>query len=406
MSLANINHFLDKIAPLAGLNKKELAILETPEHIWEAQLEVAGKTYPAFRIQWNSARGPYKGGIRFHPDVSKDEVSSLAFWMAIKTAVADLPLGGGKGGVIVNPKELSPQELEELSRAYIRAFYPYLGSHQDIPAPDVYTTPQIMAWMLDEFEKITKKKDPGMITGKPLDKGGSLVRDIATALGGVCVLEASLQKLKLSGRRVAIQGFGNAGMNVAKLLHERGFKIIAVSDSKGGVYSEEGLDIPAVEKIKEKTDSVINYHNQKEDHAITNEELLESDVDILIPAALDNAITKENASKIKAKIILELANGPTTPEADIILHKKKILVLPDVLANSGGVTVSCFEWQQNLAGQKWTEEDIKKKLQQKLVSAFESIWKLYSTTQEDFRTSTYVLAVKKIIQAEKKRGKV
>ena len=402
MSLANINHFLDKIAPLAGLNKKELVILETPEHIWEAQLKVAGKTYPAFRIQWNSSRGPYKGGIRFHPDVSKDEVSSLAFWMAIKTAVADLPLGGAKGGVIVNPKELSPQELEDLSRAYIRAFYPYLGSHQDIPSPDVYTTPQIMAWMLDEFEKITKKKDPGMITGKPLDKGGSLVRDIATALGGVYVLEAVIKKLKLTGKRVAIQGFGNAGMNVAKLLHERGFKIIAVSDSKGGIYSTGGLDIPAVEKIKEKTDSVINYSAKK----ITNEELLESDVDILIPAALDNAITQENASKIKAKVILELANGPTTPEADIILHKKKILVLPDVLANAGGVTVSCFEWKQNLTGEKWNEEDIKQKLQQKLVSAFESIWTLYSTNQEDFRTSTYVLAVKKIIQAEKERRKV
>src|SRR3989344_3430885 len=402
MTLANIQRFLTKLAPLANLSKKDLQLLATPEHVWKAELEVSGKKYPAYRVQWNSARGPYKGGIRFHPGVDIDEVSSLAFWMSIKTAVADLPLGGGKGGVTCNPKDLNEKQLEELSRKFIRAFYKHLGSDKDIPAPDVYTTPQIMAWMLDEFEKLTGKKDPGMITGKPLDKGGSLVRDIATALGGVFILEEALAKMKMKEKTVAIQGFGNAGMNMAELLAERGFKVIAVSDSKGGIMNKDGLDIPKLVMVKNATSSVVNYPGKK----ISNEELLEMKVDILVPAALDNVIHKDNAAKVKAQLILELANGPTTPEADVILHKNGILVLPDVLANSGGVTVSCFEWQQNLAGEKWSEKEVTLKLRKKMVTAFNKIWELHQTNDEDFRTNTYVLAVKKIIEAEKKRGKV
>jgi glutamate dehydrogenase/leucine dehydrogenase len=402
MAIADIKKFLEKIAPLADLNEEELKLLETPENVLEAQLSVGDKKYPAYRVQWNSARGPYKGGIRFHPEVDIDEVSSLAFWMSIKTAIADIPLGGGKGGVTCNPKEMSIEEIEQVSREFIRAFYQNLGSNIDIPAPDVYTTPQIMGWMLDEYEKLTGKKDPGMITGKSLANGGSKVRGIATALGGVYVLEEAITKLGLEGKRVAIQGFGNAGHVMADLLTEKGFLIIAVSDSKGGIYDPNGLDLAEVARIKQDTGSVTNYIAAK----ITNEELLELDTDILVPAALDDVITNENADKIKAKIVVELANGPTTLEADVVLHGKNILVLPDVLANAGGVTVSCFEWQQNLANEKWAEDDIKAKLKRKMVEAFNKIWDVHSTNSEDFRTNAYVLAIKKIIAAEKKRGKL
>ncbi|MBU0460336.1 MAG: Glu/Leu/Phe/Val dehydrogenase [Nanoarchaeota archaeon] len=412
-----IIHFRKKIAGLAGLNETEIQLLLTPNHIHKAELEVNGKTYPAFRVQHNNARGPYKGGIRFHPQVNEDEVKALAFWMSLKTAVADLPLGGSKGGVTVNPKELPIEELEELSRSYIRAFYQHLGSAQDIPAPDVYTTPQIMSWMLDEYEKLTGKKDPGMITGKPLENGGSLVRDIATALGGVYVLEEAIQKLSLSGKRVAIQGFGNAGMNIAKLLFDQGYKILAVSDSKGGVYNEKGLDPYQAENIKKaggllgcyclgSVCSIKDVPSEGFCRGITNEELLELPVDILIPSALSNQITVENAANIKAKIILELANGPTTPEADQILHTNNILVLPDILANAGGVTVSCFEWQQNLANEKWDEQTIKQKLKDKLVTAFNQIWTEYDQNEHDFRTNTYILAIKKILAAEKLKGRL
>ncbi len=405
MTLDNINKFLNKIAPLAGLNKKELELLESPEQVHQAELTLGSKKYSAYRVQWNSARGPYKGGIRFHPGVNTDEVSSLAFWMAIKTAVADIPYGGGKGGITIDPKHLDEKQLEELSRAYIRAFYKHLGSDKDIPAPDVYTTPQIMAWMLDEFEQLIGKKDPGFITGKPLELGGSKVRDIATALGGVYILKEALQALKSNQKKVAIQGFGNAGMNAAKLLEQEGFLVVAVSDSKGGIYSPKGLPIGEVVNVKENKGSVVDY---SEAQKISNEELLELPVDILIPAALDNVITEKNARNIKAKIILELANGPTTLEADEILHQKKILVLPDVLANSGGVTVSYFEWVQNRMGYYWEEDEVKEKLQKKMVEAFRKIWQFYVEKHDsvDFRTCTYVLALKKIIEAERLRGKV
>src|SRR3989344_5267057 len=298
MSFTQITEFLKKIAPLTDLSKEQLNKLQTPDRVLEAPLTVSGKTYPAWRVQFNNARGPYKGGIRFHPEVNRDEVASLAFWMTIKTAVADLPFGGGKGGVQVDPKKLSLKELEELSRAYIRAFYKHLGPNADVPAPDVYTTPEIMAWMLDEYEKLTHTHAPAMITGKPLEKGGSLVRDIATALGGVYVLEEAVKKISLAGKKVAIQGFGNAGRTMAHLLHERGYSVVAVSDSQGGIFSEQqsGFDIPKVEKIKDEKGSV-NFFLAKNSSCkkISNEELLELPVDILIPAALSDVITKKNA---------------------------------------------------------------------------------------------------------------
>ena len=402
MSFSEVTTFLEKIAPLAKLSREEITKLETPDRVLKAELSVNGKKYPAYRVQFNNARGPYKGGIRYHPEVSEDEVKSLAFWMTIKTAVTDLPFGGGKGGVTVDPKKLSKKELEELSRAYVRAFYKYLGPDTDIPAPDVYTTAEIMAWMLDEFAKVTGKKAPAFITGKPLELGGSKVRDIATALGGVYVLEEAVKKVGLKDKTVAIQGFGNAGMNMAKLLAEEGYVIVAVSDSKGGIYDSAGLEIEEVMKSKESKGSVVEY---KKARKISNEELLECECSILIPSALSGVITEKNAGKVKAKIVLELANGPTTPEADQILWNKKVLVLPDILANAGGVTVSYFEWVQNKKNQSWSEQEVKKKLQEKMISAFTQIWKEFSDEKKSFRTAAYVLALKKIVAAEKNKTK-
>lgn len=414
MTFSAQKKFLERIAPLAGHTIQELAFLEKPDHVWEATLRVGKHQYPAYRIQFNNVRGPYKGGIRYHPEVSKDEVLSLSFWMTIKTAVADLPFGGAKGGVTVDPKYLSPQELEELSRAYVRAFASHLGSQVDIPAPDVYTNPQIMAWMMDEYEKITGKKDPGMITGKPLEKGGSLVRDIATALGGVYILEEAVNVLKLKSKRVAIQGFGNAGMNVAKLLREKGYQIVAVSDSRGGVYQESDLNLTKVQEIKAAGGmlgcycfgKVCSWEEMPRDgpcRHISNEELLTLPVDILVPAALDNVITKKNAAQIKAKVILELANGPTTSEADAILHQNNIIVLPDVLANAGGVTVSYFEWLQNKKGEHWDEETVKKKLKDKMQGAFHRIWEEHLRNKQDLRTNAYLLAIRRLVQAQRQR---
>jgi glutamate dehydrogenase/leucine dehydrogenase len=403
MTFDKIKQFLEKIAPLAGVDENQLKILETPNQILQAELDVNGKKYSAFRVQHNNSRGPYKGGIRFHPGVDLDEVQSLAFWMSLKTAVADVPLGGGKGGITVNPKELSSDEIQELSRQWVRSFYKHIGPTKDIPAPDVYTTPQIMAWMKDEYETLIGESAPGVITGKPLAVGGSLVRDIATALGGVYVLEEAIGKINLTEKTVAIQGFGNAGMNAAKLLVEHGYKIVAVSDSKGGIYNASGLDINSVIEVKSSTKSVVNYSDAEK---ISNEDLLKLDVSVLVPSALENVITAENAAEIKAKIILELANGPTTPEADEILHQKGVLVLPDILANAGGVTVSYFEWIQNNTGLYWKADEVKERLKEKMIVAFESIWEAYSGKEYDFRTATYILAIKRILEAEKLCGRV
>jgi glutamate dehydrogenase (NAD(P)+) len=395
--------FLEKIAPLAGLSQEELKILETPNHIHKAELEVSGKKYPAYRVQFNNARGPYKGGIRFHPEVTQEEVTDLAFWMTLKTAVADIPLGGGKGGVTVNPKELSEDEIEELSRAWVRAFAEFIGPQKDIPAPDVYTTPQIMAWMREEYEKIVGHPAPGVITGKPLDKGGSKVRGIATALGGVYVLEQAVEKLGLGENTVAIQGFGNAGATMAKLLAEAGYKIVAVSDSKGAIYNKEGLDVAKVYDVKSETRTVTNYEDAEK---ISNEQLLELDVAILIPSALDSVIHKDNAANVKAKVIVELANGPTTSEADDILFKNNVLVLPDILSNSGGVTVSYFEWIQNNEDKYWDEGTVKTRLKERMVSAFTQLWDKYEGSGHDFRTATYIHSIKKVLNAERKNGRL
>lgn len=400
MGFQNILQFLEEIKELGGFAEEEISLLKRPQEIHHAEIELKGNKYPAWRVQYNNARGPFKGGIRFHPEVSEDEVKSLAFWMSIKTAAVNIPLGGGKGGVRIDPKGLSLEELEELSRKYMRAFYQFIGPDKDIPAPDVYTTPQIMGWMKDEYEKLVGSPAPGVITGKPLDCGGSLVRDIATALGGGYVLGEAVEKKGLKEKTVVIQGFGNAGMNAAKLLAGRGYKIIAVSDSQGGIYQAEGLDIDEVIKIKQETGSVINFPKGEK---ISNQELLETDCEILVPSALAGVITKEKASEIKAKIILELANGPVEKEADKILFEKNVLVIPDILANAGGVIVSYFEWQQNLKGEKWGEKVIKEKLKGIMLAGFEEIYGLAEEKKVELRTAAYLIAVKRILEAEKSR---
>jgi glutamate dehydrogenase/leucine dehydrogenase len=370
------------------------------------------KIFHGFRVQHNSKRGPYKGGIRFHPQVDMNEVKALAFWMAIKCAVADIPMGGGKGGVEVDPKKLSHKELENLSRAFARAISMDIGPYVDVPAPDVNTTPEIMKWMVDEYikvkaktEKLTSKdqeKLKATFTGKPVEYGGSLGRTEATGRGGSYVLLSLLNKIsKLESRNskltVAVQGFGNVGYYIAKFCHEAGMRVVALSDSKGGVVvktiEKEGFDPDDVLAHKKKTGSM-----QSLGKPISNEELLELPVDILIPSALENQITEKNAGKIKAKIILEMANGPTSSEADEILFKKGVTIVPDVLANSGGVTVSYFEWDQNLKSEKWSEDDVNKKLKKKMEKAFNAVWTVSKEKNIDLRTAAFIVALQRILK--------
>ncbi len=355
------------------------------------------RTFTGYRVLYNDARGPGKGGIRFHPNVNEDEVTALAFWMTIKNAVVDLPFGGAKGGVTVNPKELSRTELERLARGYIRALAPFIGVDKDIPAPDVYTDAQIMAWMLDEFETIQGRHEPGMITGKPVVLGGSEGRSMATSWGGFFVLEEARKTWNI-GKSVAIQGAGNVGGGIARILYDHGYKVVAISDSKGGIYDPDGLDIPRVLETKKETGSVVNYEDARR---ISNDELLTLDVDVLIPAAIENVITKDNAGNIHADIVLELANGPTTPEADEILENRGIVVVPDVLANAGGVTVSYFEWVQNRTGYYWKEQEVLEKLRERMVTAFKDV--MERSESSNLRSGAYALAVERIAEAIKAR---
>lgn len=404
----NAEKQIDNIAEIMKLDKAEVALLKKPKKVIEAKIKVKmdsgeEKVFEAFRVQFNDARGPTKGGIRYHPDVNLSEVKALAFWMAMKCAVVNIPYGGAKGGVKVNPKELSQTEIEKLSRGYIQQIHEHIGPYKDIPAPDVYTNPQIMAWMMDEYEKIKQGHFPGMITGKPIELGGSLGRAYATSQGGAFTLRELAKELKMqpSETTVVVQGYGNAGFHIARILDEEGYKIIAVSDSRGGILSEKGLNVSRVMEHKKETGSVIGFVGTKN---ITNKELLELDCDVLVPSALENQITKENASNIKAKIILELANGPTTPEADEILFKNKVKVIPDILANAGGVTVSYFEWVQNLYGYYWTEKEVIDKLEDIMVRSFKDVYKTSEEYKVDMRKAAQILAIKRILDAEKLRG--
>ena len=401
---------LEKAAKILGLEEKYYQALKIPYRIIEKKIKIATdqgeeKEFNAYRVQFNNARGPYKGGIRFHPQADIEEVKALAAAMAIKTAVVNIPLGGAKGGVKINPKDFSETDIEKVARAWAREFSPYIGKDKDIPAPDIYTNPQIMAYMLDEFEKIIGKSEPGVITGKPLELGGSQGRNQATAQGGVYVLEELIKVLglKLEGLKIVVQGFGNAGYYVAILLYNLGCKIIAVSDSQGGIFKADGLNPEEVNRTKMEQGSVINFQKQGIEK-ISNNEILELECDVLVPSALDNVIAKDNADKIKAKIVLELANGPTAPEADEVLFKKGLIVLPDVLANAGGVVVSYFEWVQNNSGFYWSEKEVLEKLQPIMVGAFKKVWNLSKEKNISLREAAFALAIGRIVKAMELRG--
>ncbi len=395
---------IDEIGKKGGFKEEEIAVFKEPKKVIEKKLSVDGKEYQAYRVQYNDARGPTKGGIRYHPNVTLDEVKALSLWMSLKCAVVGIPFGGAKGGIALNVKEMTPEEVEKVSRAFIQAIHEDIGPEKDIPAPDVYTTPQVMAWMMDEYEKIKGKHIPGVITGKPIELGGSKGRGFSTAMGGAYVLRQLLQKKGMypEETKIAIQGFGNAGMHLARILQDWDYKIIAVSDSKGGIHAENGLDIFKVIKHKKDKGTVVGAEGKE----VTNKEILELECDVLVPAALENQITDKNADKIKAKIILELANGPTTPEADKILASKGVIVLPDILANAGGVTVSYFEWVQNNMGYYWDEEEVLNKLDRIMIKAFEDVDKVVEDRKFTYRDAAYVLAMQRIIDAEKLRGRL
>jgi len=400
---------LDKAAEKLHLDPQVHQLLREPMRTLEVNYPVRMddgrvRMFTGYRVQYNDARGPTKGGLRFHPDETIDTVKALAAWMTWKCAVVDIPYGGGKGGVICNPKELSQAELERISRGFVRALGRFIGPERDVPAPDVYTNPQTMAWMMDEYSVIVGYNAPGVITGKPIPLGGSLGRGDATARGTVyCVIEAAkVLGVDLTGATVAIQGYGNAGYYCATLMQElAGSKIVAITDSRGGVYDENGIDPVAAMEHKRNSGSVTGFNELK---AITNEDVLELDVDVLIPAAIENVITEENAGDVKARIIGEAANGPTTPEADEILHKNGKYVIPDFLCNAGGVTVSYFEWVQNIGGFYWTIEDVHVRLKEKMVKAFYETHEMAKQQGVDNRTGAYMVSIARVAEAIKLRG--
>ncbi|TEU14264.1 MAG: Glu/Leu/Phe/Val dehydrogenase [Anaerolineales bacterium] len=400
---------LDEAAQVLKLEPGIHALLREPLRELHVTLPVkmddgSVKVFKGFRVQYNDARGPTKGGIRFHPAETIDTVRALAAWMTWKTAVVDIPLGGGKGGIICNPKEMSPAELERLSRAYIRQVGRILGEEVDVPAPDVYTNPQIMAWMMDEYSFIRGYNVPGVITGKPIPLGGSAGRSDATARGGMfCTREAGkVLDIELKGATAAIQGYGNAGQ-FAHLLGEEllGLKVLAVSDSRGGIFNPDGLEAKAVVEHKNNTGAVKGFSGATE---ITNEELLELDVTVLIPAALENQIGDWNAGNIKAKIVAELANGPTTPEADQILYKNGVYVIPDFLCNAGGVTVSYFEQVQNAYDYYWDEKTVHERLDQKMTAAFHAVHEMAQKHKVHNRLAAYLVAVNRVAEVVRLRG--
>jgi glutamate dehydrogenase/leucine dehydrogenase len=355
------------------------------------------------RVQHWDARGPFKGGIRYHPDVTLEEVTALSMWMTWKCAVVDIPYGGAKGGVCCNPKKMSRSELERMTRRFTSLLYDFIGPHRDVPAPDVYTDAQTMAWIMDTYSQIRGYSVPECVTGKPLSIGGSEGRSEATSLGVVvCAREAAKQMgFKLKGSTAAVQGFGNVGWNAAKIAYDFGCKILAVSDSSGGICSPKGLNPYKVYEHKSKTGSVANFRGSEN---VTNEEILETKCDVLIPAALENQITKKNADKIEATIVAEGANGPTTPEADKVLHEKKIVLIPDILANSGGVATSYFEWVQNLTREHWPLEDVCSKLENKMVKAFNDVHRTARKEESDMRTAALMLGVGRVAEAIRTLG--
>jgi glutamate dehydrogenase (NAD(P)+) len=400
---------LDEASKIIGIDKgmhdvlaqpKRILIVSIPTRMDNDEIHV----FTGFRSQHNDARGPFKGGIRYHPQVSIDEVKALSMWMTWKCAIANIPYGGGKGGIICNPKQMSTGELERMTRRYAYAIADIIGPHTDIPAPDVYTGGKEMSWIMDTYSALKGNfVQPEVITGKPLAIGGSLGRNEATGRGLSFTVREAAKKLGINLRAatVAVQGFGNAGQFAAQLLEEMGAKVVAVSDSQGGISNKNGISIGSARAHKEKTGSVVGFPGS---NSISNEEILETDCTILVPAALENQITQNNAANVSAKLVAEAANGPTTPEADEILHKNKIMVIPDVLANSGGVTVSYFEWLQNLRREYWTEEQVNSMLDKKMTEAFSDVYDTHDKYQVNMRKASIALAVGRVTEAIKTRG--
>lgn len=408
---------LDAAVAYADTDEEAIMRLRHPRAILEVAVPVRMddgflRVFTGYRVRHDDTRGPTKGGIRYHPDVSLDEVKALAFWMTCKCAVVNIPYGGAKGGIIVNPKELSHLELERLSRSFIEQIADFIGPETDIPAPDVYTNAMIMGWMMDEYSKIQRRRTPAVITGKPIPLGGSLGREDATGRGAYyCIKELEEKRKWKPGKvRVAIQGFGNAGQHVAQLLHADGYRIVAVSDSRGGIHREEGFDVSSLIHAKNETRRLRAVYCEGsvceavEADSITNEELLELDVDVLIPAALENQITRDNADRVRAPVIVEIANGPTTPDADAILTRKGTLVVPDILANAGGVTVSYFEWVQNKTGYYWPVEEVHAKLHAIMAREFNAVYDMMTAKKIDMRTAAYALALNRIGAAITSQG--
>ncbi len=379
-----------------------IAALSVPEREIRISIPVrmdngSTRIFEGYRVQHSSLRGPYKGGIRFHEDADINEVRALAFWMTFKCAVANIPMGGGKGGIVVNPKNISHAELERLSRGFVQKLYPVLGPTVDVPAPDVNTTPEIMSWMGNEYAKLTGEKTGATFTGKPLDKGGSEGRGLATGMGGFFVFEALKKQFGLpESVSVVIQGMGNVGGNAAEIFASHNNRIIAISDSRGGIWNEHGLDIAAVLAYKKEHGTLQGFPSST---SVSNAELLELPCDVLIPSALENQITAANAQKIKAKVVLELANGPTTPEADDILFARGIAVVPDILANAGGVIVSTFEWEQNLKGEHWSEQVVFEKLKNILFEEATNIGQRSKELHTDLRRAAFIVALERLKHA-------
>jgi glutamate dehydrogenase/leucine dehydrogenase len=400
---------IERAGTKLNLDRGLLEVLKTPRRELTVHFPVKMddgkvKVFTGYRVQYNDAVGPFKGGIRYHWNVSLDEVRALACWMTWKCAVMGLPYGGAKGGVICNPKEMSKDELERMTRRYASEISIIIGPEKDIPAPDVYTDSQTMAWIMDTISMNKGFAVPGVVTGKPLAIGGSLGRDEATSRGLMYATREAARRVKLNlrGATVAIQGYGNVGYHFARLMHkEQGSKVVAVSDSKGGIVGEKGLDPIEVLAFKEKTGTVVGFPGTKK---ITNEDILELEVDVLAPCALEGALTSENAPRVRAKIVAEGANGPTTPEADDILHKRGVLVIPDILANGGGVTVSYFEWVQNLAAFFWKKTEVDEKLEALMVGAFDKVWDMREAKKVDMRQAAYMVAINRVIEAYRWRG--
>src|SRR5207248_96525 len=398
----------DTAAEKCGLDPGMREVLRRPRRALSLSLPVKMDdgtihVFDGFRVQHNSARGPCKGGIRYHPEVTFDEVKALASWMTWKCAIVNLPFGGAKGGIVCDPHKLSKGELERLTRRYAYEISPIIGPDKDIPAPDVYTDSQVMAWIMDTYSMTSGSSSPAVVTGKPTFLGGSFGRNEATARGCLFVIRSACEVLgiKMNRATVAIQGFGNAGSIAAELLSKYGSTVIAVSDSRAGILNRAGLDIPALIEHKAKTGSVANFPNSD---PISNEALLELECDILIPAALENQITLENVDNIKARIIAEAANGPTTPDADAVLHERGVMVIPDILANAGGVTVSYFEWVQDLQALFWDEDDVNRRLERVMVKAFTDVHGAARKYNVDMRTGAYIVGIDRVAAATRSRG--